>query len=141
MEAAQLVPFGGVAGEIVLCGVLTRGADCGEVAAVFGAACGKGGVAFLGQSEQAGGGGTKRRRAAFSDGAAQEYPAAFFLPFGQASIAQDPNVARNPRLALPEDLCQFTHGQLHRRQQTHDPQPGWVGQSPQGGFDLHCRII
>jgi hypothetical protein len=37
-------------------------------------------------------------------------------------------MARNARLALPQHLRQFPHGQLHAGQQPHDPQSRGIGQ-------------
>jgi hypothetical protein len=141
MQPAQLVPFGGITGKISLGGVFACGADRGEVAAVLGAARGELGVVLFGRSEQAGGGGAQRRRAAFADRAAQEHPGAFLAPFGQPGIAQDPDVPGYAWLALPQHQGQFAHGQLHRGEQAHDPQPRRVSQGAKGGFDLHCSII
>ena len=69
-------------GEVGFGAFLARGADRGQMAAVFAAARGKGGVIAFGHGQQPGGGGTQRRRAGFTDRAAQEHPAAFLSAFG-----------------------------------------------------------
>ncbi len=73
------------------------------------------------------------RMVAAWQGGAQEDPAAFLVPFGQASLRQDADVARHARLALVEHLRQFAHRQLHQLQQQHDAQPAIVGQCPEEG--------
>lgn len=114
VQPAQDVPFGGVAGKIGLGAGLPGGADRGKVAAVFVTAGGKGGIALFGDVEQAGGGGGQRRCMLGTDRAAQEHPRSFLAPFGQRGIAQNANMARDPRLALPQHLGKLSHRQLHR---------------------------
>ena len=55
-------------------------------------------------------------------------PAAFLAAADQPRVGQDPDVARNPRLALAEQLRQLADRQLHRPQQRQDAQPRRVGQ-------------
>jgi hypothetical protein len=57
------------------------------------------------------------------------------LRLGKASIAQDFDMARNARLALAQNLRQFAHGQLHRRQKAHDAQARGIGQRAQQGVN------
>jgi hypothetical protein len=73
-----------------------------------------------------------RRAGRLGNGRAQEHPATFAPPLRQAGIAQDLHMARHTRLALPEHLRQFAHGQLHAGQKPHDTQTGGVCQGAQG---------
>ena len=137
MQPAQFVPFRRVTGEIGLGRTLPRGADRGEVAAVFGAAGRKLGIVLFGHGKQPCRRSTQRRGAVFADGAAQEHPGPFLAPFGEAGIAQDLDMARDTWLALPQNQRQFAHGKLHRREQAHDAQARWISQGTQGRFNPH----
>ena len=59
---------------------------------------------------------------------ADEHPAAFLAPLGEAGVDQDLDVAGDARLALPEHLRELADRQLHRPQQHQDPQPRRIGQ-------------
>ena len=107
------------------------------MAAILGAARRKSSVIALGNFKQAGSSSAQWGSAIFADGAAQEHPAAFLAPFGKSRIAQDPDMARDPGLALSQHLRKFAHRQLHRAEQTHDAQPGLVGQRAKEGIDPH----
>ena len=67
----------------------------------------------------------------------QEYPIAFLAPFHKASFGQDTDMARHARLALPHDLRNLPHGQLHRAQQVDDAQPRRVAKCPE---NIECRV-
>jgi hypothetical protein len=70
---------------------------------------------------------------------ADEHPAAFLAPLGEAGVDQDLDVAGHARLALAEHLRDLTDGQLHRAQQHQDPEPRRIGQR---GKDLgRCSHI
>lgn len=117
VERAQLVPFAGVAGEILFGRRFAGVANRGEFLAVALAQRGKGGLFGFGDGEQV----LHRfqhRSARFC--LTQEHPAAFTAAFGQPRIAQDADMARHPRLALPEHLRQFPDSQLHRAEQAGD---------------------
>ena len=107
------------------------------MAAVLAAARGEAGIVALGRSEEGRRRRTQRWCAVLADGAAQEYPRTFLAPLGQAGVAEDADVARDARLALPQHLGEFPHGQLHGAEQAHDAQPRRVRQGAQEGVDLH----
>ena len=46
-------------------------------------------------------------------------------------------MTRHARLALPENLRDLPNGQFDRAEQSHDPQPGRIGQRLKDGFDCH----
>ena len=94
------------------------------------------GVVLAG-GEQAGDRAAQRRRPVGADGDVQEHPGAFPATLGQPGVAQDLDVARDARLALPEHLGQLAHRQLHVGEQPHDAQPRRIGERAQGGFELH----
>ena len=110
-----------------------------RAAAILGATRGKGGVVGLGGGQQPRRGGAERRGAILADGAAQEHPGALLAPFGKARVAQDANMARDARLALPQHLRELPHRELHVREQAHNAQPGAVSERAQEGIDLHCE--
>ena len=56
-------------------------------------------------------------------GQRQEHPAAFLAPLDDAGIGEDLDVARDPRLALGENLGQFADRQFHPPQEREDAQP------------------
>ena len=58
----------------------------------------------------------------------QEDPAALLAPLEDAGVGKDLEVARDPRLALAEDLGKLADRQLHDPQQRHDAQPRRVGE-------------
>ena len=58
----------------------------------------------------------------------EEHPAALLAPLEHPGIGEDLQMARNPRLALSEDLRQLAHGQLDLPQQCDDAQPRRVGE-------------
>ena len=66
-------------------------------------------------------------RSAPASAEAQEHPAAFLAPLGEAGVDQDLDVARDARLALPEHLGELADRQLHRPQQREDAQPVGIG--------------
>ena len=61
-------------------------------------------------------------------GEAQEHPAPLLAALGEAGLDQDPDVARDPRLALAEHLGELADRQLHRPKQSEDPEPGRIAQ-------------
>ena len=99
--------------------------------AILGTAGGKGGVILLGQFQQARRRAAQRGRAAFTDRRLKKNPTAFLAAFGKPGIGKDADMARDARLALPQHLRQFAHGQLHCGQQAHDPEAGRVRQGAQ----------
>jgi hypothetical protein len=107
-------------GEIALGGGGAVGADGGEAGGVGG---GPGvlavelGPAFEGGEERLDPGGL---------GEAQEHPAPLLSALGEAGLDQDPDVPRDPRLALPEHLGELAHRQLHRAEQGEDPEASGI---------------
>ena len=80
------------------------------------------------------------RRACLAE--AIEHPAALAEAVEEAGFAQQLQVARNPWLALPEDLCQLADGELAARAQDHEPKPGRLGHCTQCGQQvLHRRGV
>ena len=61
-------------------------------------------------------------------GEAEEHPAPLLAALGEAGLDQDPDVARDPRLALAEHLGELADRQLHRPQQGEDAQPRRIAQ-------------
>jgi hypothetical protein len=142
-QPAQFVPLHGVALEIGGRAAFAPGADRGQMAPVLGAARGESGIVMLGSGQQAGGGPAQRRRgkiAILGNGAFQKDPTALLAPLGKPRIAEDFDMARHTRLALPQHLRQFTHSQLHRRKQAHDAQPRGVCQRAEDRVDLHGGV-
>ncbi len=70
---------------------------------------------------------------------AQEDPASLAPPFGETGVAQDGDMPRDARLALPQDLRDLADRELHGRHQPHDAQPGAVGKGAEGKLGLHYR--
>ena len=133
MQAAQRIPGGGVAREIILRRHFARGADGIEMLAILGRLRGKPDVFLLGRRQHA------RQRnaqhaapfdpqAAFANGGAQENPAAFAAPLGQPCVTKDLDGARHARLALTEHLRQLANRQFHAGEQAHDAQTRGIGQ-------------
>ena len=143
MEYAQAVPLFGIAGEPGLGSRLARGTNRGKVPAILGAAGSEGGIVALGDGEEVRGSRTKRRCARFRNSRAQEDPAAFLAPFGEARIAENPDMTRDARLALAQNLGKLAHRQLHGGEQAHDAQSRRVGKRAQERVDPHghgfCR--
>jgi hypothetical protein len=69
--------------------------------------------------------------------AADVDPASFTAPLGQPGIAQDFYVTRYARLALRQNLHDFSHCQFHTGKQAHDPQSAGITKRTQERFDLH----
>ena len=57
----------------------------------------------------------------------KERPASFLAPGRQSGIAKYLYMARNTRLALPQNLGKFAYGQFHFAQKCNDSQPGRIG--------------
>ena len=144
VERAQRVPFVGMAREIGFGGRFTRRTDRRQMAPVPCTALREALVLGLSRGDE-----LRCERAhrwvrcaaregpARADRALEEHPAAFLAPLGEPGIAEDADVARDPRLALPQHLREFAHRQLHVRQQAHDAQPCRVGKRAQERVDLH----
>jgi hypothetical protein len=139
MQPAQFVPIVRMRREIGLCLAFPVLADRGQLAPVLFALFRKGGVGSLRIDQQIADSRAKRRRLARIGAGAQEYPAAFAPSFGQTRVAQDADVPRHARLALPQHLRDFTHCQLHRAKQAHDPEPGRIGKGAEEVFGSHCE--
>ena len=140
MQQADLVPLRSVLGERGGSGGLTVAADRGQSRAVLGA--GRGEILVLGfGGGQHSGHGAAQRRLGFADRAAQEHPAALLAAARQGGIAEDADVARYARLALPQNLRKFAHRQLHRGKKAHDSQTGQVGKGAKGGVNVHGLSI
>ena len=137
VQHPQRVPLSGMARKIGGGAGCARGADRGEVAAIFGAAGRKGGIAVLSDAKQPRGRRAQRRRAVLTDRASEEHPTAFFAPLCQARIAKNPDVPGNARLALAENLGQFPDREFHMGKQAHDPEAGRIGEGAQEGVDPH----
>ena len=150
VQAAQFVPFGSVAREIVCRTGLSRRADHAQMLAIFRALAGEIRVRTFRRNEHP----AQRRAkigakivwlaafaAAVIDRRAEKHPAALTPAFGEASVTQDLDVARNARLALAEDLRQFANGQFHARQQAHDPEACWISKGSQGFENKHGVYI
>ena len=60
-------------------------------------------------------------------GKRQEHPAAFLAALEHAGVGKDLQVARDPRLALAENVRQLADRKLHDPQQREHPQPRRVG--------------
>ena len=70
-----------------------------------------------------------------------EHPAAFLAALGEPGVAEDLDMARHARLALPEHLRELADRQLHRAQQREDAQPRRVGKRTEDvERDRSCRI-
>ena len=121
MERANLVPDAGMDAEIAgggLGAVGAHGLEPGRVGAeqVVGALIGP----LVDQREH--------RRDLVLVTERQKNPASFLAPLEDAGVGEDLEVARDPRLALAEDLRQFAHRQFHQPQKRDDPQPGRIGE-------------
>ena len=104
IEAAQLVPAGGVAGEIGRRGV---GALAAHLLQPLGVAADQQVIGRdLGQRL------VEHRAARAVGGQAVEHPGAVRETFGQAGLGQELQMARDTRLALVQNLAQFHHRQL-----------------------------
>jgi predicted small lipoprotein YifL len=57
----------------------------------------------------------------------EENPAPFLAANGESRINEDADMARNARLALAENLRKLTHRELHRAQQSHNPEACRIG--------------
>ena len=60
-------------------------------------------------------------------GKRDEHPASLLAAVENAGVAENLQVAGDARLALAEDLCELSDGELHDAQQGDDPQPGGIG--------------
>jgi hypothetical protein len=123
IEGAQLIPAGGVLGEIVCRGLGALGAHRVQAGRVAGQA----GVAPIGQGEHLvdeGAGGAV-------GGEAIKDPGAVGKPLDKAGGDQELEVARHARLALVQDAGQLGHRQLLARQQRQDAKPRWLAGGPQ----------
>ena len=140
VQAAQVVPFLCMASKPVGCACFTRLPDRCKVLAILLALTAEQLIIGLGSRKDPG-----HRGAYFAAGlvrqpGAQEHPASLAPTLGQLGIAQDGNMARNPRLALAEHLGKLADGQFHRAQQPHDPEPGLVRKGAHGDFEVHRQI-
>jgi len=69
----------------------------------------------------------QKRQRALCIGERKEHPAAFLAPVDDAGIGEDPDMARDARLALVEQLGELSDRQLHSGEQRDDPQTRRVG--------------
>ena len=77
-----------------------------------------------------------------------KYPTPLAEPVEQPGLAEQLQMARDARLALPEDLRQFGNGQLARGRTAPEPQPGRLGRGTQRrqkmlhrpGFSRDCML-
>ncbi len=126
MQLADAVPLGGVAAEIILRGGGARGAHRGEPLAVAGddrivgieprdhGARDVGGAAALAETE--------------------ERPRAFAEALDQPGLGEQPQMPRQPRLRLAQDLGEVGDRQLGLGDQRQDAQPrGFAGRLEHGG--------
>ncbi len=60
-------------------------------------------------------------------GKRHEHPASLLAAVEDARVAENLQVPGHPRLALAEDLCELSDGQLHDAQKRDDPKPGGIG--------------
>jgi len=137
VQLAQFVPLASMTLEIAFCDAFARFADCGQFLAIGLADRCEFGAFALGNGEHACHGVDDRSPAVRGCWGAQEHPAAFAAAFCQAGIAQDPDMARDARLALAEDLRELAHRQLHMVEQAGDAQPGWVCKRAKDRFNNH----
>ena len=120
MERADVVPGSGMKREIARCGLGPVGANRlqppdvgGELGLRLGPA------PAIDRIEQG--------SCPVGVGQHQEHPAALLAPRDQPAVGKDADMARNTRLALPEQLRQLTDRQFHRPQQRENPQPTGIG--------------
>ena len=61
-------------------------------------------------------------------GERQKDPASLLAPLEHPGVGENLEMARDARLALPEDLRQLSDRQLHQPKQRDDAQPGRIGE-------------
>lgn len=138
MEAAQLVPFGGVAREVFGGACLTRRADRAEMLAILSALAAKPAISGFGGNQHAGERSPKIVcRTGFTDGSAQKHPAPFAAALGKTGIAQDLDVAGYARLALAQHLRELAHSKLHAGKQAHNPETSRIGEGTESIENRH----
>ena len=69
-----------------------------------------------------------------------EHPAAFAEAVEEAGFAEQFQMTRHTRLALPQDLGQFADRQLAAGAEHDEPQPGRLGDRTQGSEQLLHRL-
>ncbi len=126
-----------MAGKIGFRRSLARSADRGKLAPVGLAQRGEIGHFALGRRQQALHRMDHRIDLIAGRSLPQEHPASLAPPFGQPRIAQNADMARDARLALPEHLGKLAHGKLHRAEQAGDAQPGGIGERLEDFIELH----
>jgi len=120
VQRPDLVPDLSVTREIAVGGLGTFGADRFGTSRVGSEQClGRPVSPLVNQREQ--------RVDALRFGERQEYPAALLAALQYPRIGEDLQVARDARLALPENLRQLSDRQLHQPQQRDDAQPSRIG--------------
>lgn len=62
-----------------------------------------------------------------------ERPGAFPVAGDDPGFVEEPKVARDARLGLPEDLAEVADGALSVPEQGDDPEPGRLGDRAKGG--------
>lgn len=135
----QLVPFPRVTCEVVCRAFLPMSTDQGQLPTIFLAMRVEGHVLFLGRLKQMVDRSSEAITRTVRSRLAQEYPTAFAPPLGEPTVAQYPYVAGHPRLALDQDLRQFTHCKFHMRDQPHDPEPRRIRKRFGYCFNQHTR--
>ena len=139
VQSAQIVPLASVTREVLARGVLARIADRGQLAPIIIAGLRKRRVLSLGNRQNAIKRSDHRIRFIQPSGSAQENPAAFAATLGKACIAQNTDMARHTRLALPQHLRQFAHRQFHGRQQPRNAQARRISKSLEQGVNWDRR--
>ena len=115
MQLADAVPFGGMAREIFLRGGGARRAHRGEPLAV----AGDGGVVGIEPRDQF----ARQRRRAAALAQPEERPGALAEALDQPGLGQQPQMPRDARLRLAQDVGEVGDRQLGLGQQRHDAQP------------------
>ena len=120
MERTDLVPAAGDIGEVAVGGVRALSPDGLDPRGIRGEQrLGRGIGPAIDQREH--------RLDPLRIGQRQEHPAAFLAALENSRIGENLEVARDARLALPQDLRELANRKLHQPQERDDAQPGRVG--------------
>jgi hypothetical protein len=120
MERADLVPLGRVSGKVARRSLGPVGADGSEARAV-GSELAVGVLVLDGRDQR------EQRLDQFIGTKLEEHPAAFLSAGDQPCVGEDLEVPADPRLALPENLCELTDRQLHLAQERKQAEPARIG--------------
>ncbi len=128
MQPADAVPLGGMRAEIGLRGRGARGAHFGQALAVPG----HDRVGRIEPADEDPG----DLGAAAALGETKECPGTLAIALDEPGFGEEPQMARDPRLRLAQDLGEVGDGELRLREQREHPQPGRFCGRPQRGMKL-----